>query len=63
MTKARKAAIVLAAVAASTLTAACTNNGYYDRPGYADGYGDRGCNRQSQSQRQPQQRALQVSDG
>jgi uncharacterized protein YcfJ len=37
-----KARVMLAAVAATTLTAACTSNGYYDRPGYADGYYDQG---------------------
>lgn len=37
-----KARVMLAAVAATTLTAACTSNGYYDRPGYAEGYYDQG---------------------
>lgn len=39
-------ALMISALAAATLTGACTSNGYYDRPGYADnggwGYYDRG---------------------
>lgn len=37
-----KKALLISALAAATLTGACTSNGYYDRPGYADGYGDWG---------------------
>lgn len=45
--RAMKKALMISALAAATLTGACTSNGYYDRPGYADGsdewgYYDRG---------------------
>ncbi|MDP3551457.1 MAG: hypothetical protein Q8R81_13845 [Novosphingobium sp.] len=37
-----KALMFSALAAAASLTAACTSNGYYDRPGYSQGNGDWG---------------------
>lgn len=37
-----KKALMISALAAATLTGACTSNGYYDRPGYSQSGGDWG---------------------